>query len=229
MSLHLRQDIEKLKKMFLALSAMVEESVLESIRAFQTIDTERAQQVIDRDIEIDRMEIEVEECCLRILALHQPFAIDLRFIVAVLKINNGLERIGDLAANIAELTVSMSPLAHFDMPQDLEEMAARARAMLRTSLDALVNLDTSLARTVFAEDDLVDAYLLKIYHYMKQQIREKPENLKCTMYPLFVSRHLERIADLATNICEDLIYMVEGKIVRHGGQEIDAGSLNSRK
>ncbi len=216
MTRHLHTDIENLKKKILSLSAEVEEAVQKSLVAFNRIDKKLAEEIVENDIKIDRMEIEVEEDGLKILALHQPVAIDLRFIVAILKINNGLERIGDLAANIAELALSRTPEPETAMPADLDVMVATARSMLTRSLDALVNLDVDTARSVFADDDEVDAILLNMFHYVKQKVTTETGNVHGLLQLLFVSRHLERIADLATNIAEDIIYMVEGKIIRHG-------------
>jgi len=225
MSLHLETDIQKLKKNILALSAYVEESVQESVTAFETNDMALAAKVIARDAEIDRQEIEVEESCLKTLALYQPVAIDLRFIVSVLKINNDLERIGDLAVNIAERTIQAPagggahPFA--DIEEELEDMGERTRSMLRRSLDALVNLDADLARRIFAEDDAVDAIKDTVLRQVKERITADNSRLDPLLSMLFVSRHLERIADLATNIAEDVIYMIEGRIVRHGGDDQD--------
>ena len=213
---HLQRDIEKLKKNILGLSASVEESVRDALDAFERKDRELAGKVIDGDAEIDRKEIEVEEDCLKILALHQPVAIDLRFIVSVLKIHNDLERIGDLAVNIAEQTVLRRPGPGAETPDDMDDMAARARSMLRSSLDALVNLDEKAARGVFAADDAVDALLDKMYGHVKAHVTADPGTMDSMMRMLLVARHLERIADLATNIAEDVVYMIEGKIVRHG-------------
>lgn len=218
MTRHLHQDIELLKRKILFLSAEVEEAVQKSLLAFNKIDKELAEEVVRKDIEIDKMEIEVEEDGLKILALHQPVAIDLRFLVAILKINNGLERIGDLAVNIAELALSRSPESALQTPADLDVMVAKSRSMLTRSLDALVNLDVATARSVFADDDEVDAILRDMFRYVKQNVTGDSENVESLLQLLFVARHLERIADLATNIAEDIIYMVEGKIVRHGAE-----------
>jgi phosphate transport system protein len=174
-----------------------------------------AEKVIAGDDQIDRMEVELEEECLKILALHQPVAIDLRFIVAVLKINNDLERIGDLAANIAERTVALADSGRIDPPFDFTGMAASTRQMLKGSLDCLVKMDTVLAQHVLDLDDEVDAMHSHNFQLIKEQIRSHPDHLESLTHYLTVSRHLERIADLATNIAEDVYYMIEGEIVRH--------------
>jgi phosphate transport system protein len=229
MPIHLHKDIETLKKKILKLSAAVEESVLNALESFNNHDTRLAIEVIRHDSEIDHHEIEVEEYCLQILALNQPVAIDLRFIIATLKMNNDLERIGDLAVNISEQTVYLSKQVWPEIPAELNEMARKARTMLKKSLDALVNLDIQIAREVFAQDDEVDEMLRHMYRYVKRKIKDDAEHLDSNMSLLFVSRHLERIADLATNIAEDVIYMIEGEIVRHrdwhGWEEGDKDDL----
>lgn len=212
-------EIEKLKKKILALSAIVEESVHRAVASIQRRDEKLARKVIESDIEIDHMEVDVEEECLKILALHQPVATDLRFVVAVLKINNDLERIADLSVNIAEQAAYLATQPKVDIPFDFPGMSEKAQRMLRQSLDALVNDDTTLARKVLAADDEVDAINRHMYDQVKDGIRRHPENLDCLIHLLSVSRHLERIADHATNIAEDVIYMAEGEIVRHRAEE----------
>jgi phosphate transport system protein len=161
------------------------------------------------------MEVGVEEDCLKILALHQPVAIDLRFIVAVLKINNDLERIGDLAVNIAERSAFLSKHPPVGLSLGLIEMVDKVQDMLKHSLDALIGLSSGLAQEVCASDDAVDAMNRQMYIKIQDAIRKNPEQLESLIHLLSVSRHLERIADHATNIAEDVIYMVEGQIARH--------------
>lgn len=227
MTMHLQREIENLKKKILSLSAVVEQRVREAVRSVEERDGRLAQKVIDGDVEIDQAEVEVEEDCLKILALHQPVAVDLRFIVAVLKINSDLERIGDLGVNIAERAAY---LAIQDTPQvllDLPGMAAKGQAMLRRSLEALVNLDAALARQVCADDDEVDAINRQIYDQVEAEIRSRPGGLGPLIHLLSISRHIERIADLATNIAEDVIYMVEGEIVRHRTEDYSSQAKGS--
>ena len=161
------------------------------------------------------MEVDLEEECLKILALYQPVAADLRFIVSVLKINNDLERIADLAVNIAERTLGVSCEGRVPVPFDLGEMGRKVQTMLKKSLDALVNLEPQAAREVCHLDDEVDDIHKKNYRLVKEQIRKNPERIDSLIQYISVSRHLERIADLATNIAEDVLYMIEGEIVRH--------------
>ncbi|MBN8549436.1 MAG: phosphate signaling complex protein PhoU [Deltaproteobacteria bacterium] len=216
MTRHFEREMERIKKKVLTLSAMVEDSVYLAVKAIETRDSVLGERVREMDHEIDDMEVEVEEECLKILALHQPVAIDLRFIVAVLKLNNDLERIGDLAVNIARRA---KILATAQAPTDLLDfsgMAEKVKSMLRNCLQALVNLDGDLARQVCAADDEVDAMNRVMYEKIHQSIRANPEQSALYLQLFSVSRNLERIADHATNIAEDVLYMIQGEIVRHG-------------
>lgn len=215
MSLHFLREIESLKKKILAVSAVVEESIARSIAAVIKHDAALARQVAEGEEEIDEMEVDVEEECLKILALHQPVAVDLRFVVAVLKINNDLERMGDIAVNIAKRAEYLATFPKLDIPAELEEMARRTQTMVKHSLDALVESNTELARQVCAADLEVDQYNRTMYVLIQEQIRSNPDQVDRLLNLLSVSRHLERIADLATNVAEDVIYTVEGEIVRH--------------
>ncbi len=219
MSKHLQREMDAIKKKILSLSALVEENVQKAVWAISQRKSDAAQEVINADIIVDQMEIDVEEDCLKILALHQPVAIDLRFIVAVLKINNDLERIGDIAVNIARRAVYLNSQEPMDIPVDLAGLAGKAKAMLRQSLDSLVNMDASLARSVCTADDEVDEMDRQIQKQIQGRIRAVPERVDYLTQLLRVSRHLERIADHATNIAEDVIYMTDGEIVRHRAED----------
>ncbi len=223
MTHHLHREIDRLKQKLLGLSAVVESSVELAVEAVKRRDERLAQRVIDQDERIDRSEVEVEEECLKILALHQPVAIDLRFIVAVLKINNDLERIGDLAVNIAErvphLRVEGDAVARFDF----SEMSAKVMTMLRESLAALINMDTARAFAVCAADDEIDAMHRAMYRRVAEALQARPADADVLMQLHSVSRQLERIADYATNIAEDIIYMTEGEIVRHRVEQFARG------
>lgn len=215
MARHLQREIENLKKKIVSLGARVEITVHEAIRSIDQRDTDLAQKIIDEDIKIDQTEVEVEEECLKILALHQPVAIDLRFIVAVLKINNDLERIGDLAVNIAERSAFLASQPELNISFDFTDMSQKTETMLKLSLDALVNMSSELAYKVCATDDIVDGINRQMYIKIQDAIRKDPEDMVSLIHLLSVSRHLERIADHATNIAEDVIYMIEGQIIRH--------------
>jgi len=212
---HLDREVERLKKLILSLCAVVEGSVQRAVQAVQMRNAELGEQVIARDEEIDQMEVDVEEEGLKILALYQPVATDLRYVIAMLKINNDLERIGDEAVNIAERAVYLAQTRPADISFDFVVMAEKTQAMLRHSLDALVNHDTDLARAVGLADDEVDELNRHMYRTVQAAIRQRPEEVECLIHMLSISRHLERIADYATNIAEDVIYLIDGEIVRH--------------
>jgi phosphate transport system protein len=215
MSIHFLREIENLKKKILAVSSVVEESIARSIAAVIKHDATLARQVAEGDDEINEMEVDVEEECLKILALYQPVAVDLRFVVAVLKINNDLERMGDHAVNIADRAAYLATFPKLDVPPELDEMARRTQTMVKHSLDALVESDTELARQVCAADQEIDQYNRKMHVLIQDQMRNNPNEIDRLLHLLSVSRQLERIADLATNVAEDVIYTVEGTIVRH--------------
>jgi phosphate transport system protein len=211
----LNKELAQLEKQLLALTAMVEENVQLSFKSLTKGDVALAGKLIKSEQEINRMEVELEEECLKILALHQPVANDLRLIVAVLKINNNLERIADLAVNIAERALAVAKAPRVTCPLNLDDMAERVIAMLGQALDSLVNADLELAHSVLELDEEVDTLHGGNYQIFKDHILKSPETIDAVLSYLTVSRHLERIADLATNIAEDVIYLNEGTIVRH--------------
>ena len=213
---HFHRELEKLKKRILTLGAMVEERVYMATKAIENNDSGLADKIIKSDYEIDEMEVDIEEECLKILALYQPVAVDLRFITAVIKINNDLERIADEAVNIARGVkyIAKSEKLHFDF--DFYLMAEKTEAMVKKSLDALVNLDVDLAFKVCLLDDEVDQFNGEAHRKVKDVIKDNPEHVEYFINLLLISRHLERIADHATNIAEEVIYLIEGEIVRHG-------------
>ncbi|CAN2039795.1 Phosphate-specific transport system accessory protein PhoU [Candidatus Magnetomoraceae bacterium gMMP-15] len=216
MTKHFRRELVKIKKMILSLGAMVEERVNMAHKAVIRCDAALAKKIIKSDYEIDEMEVEVEEECLKILALHQPVAVDLRFIIAVIKINNELERIGDQAVNIAQRLEIIAKQKQCSLFFDYSLMADKAEFMLKTSLDALVNMDIKLAFKICRLDDEVDKIKHEAYDQIKQAMKERSDNISYLINLLLISRHLERLADHATNIAEEVIYMIEGEIVRHG-------------
>ncbi len=215
MSVHLARDIENVKKKLLTLSASVEEMVFDAIKSVQAGDRALAEQVVKRDNEIDLMEVDIEEECLKILALHQPVAIDLRYIVAILKINNDLERVGDLASNIAQRAIDFSHDSDIPQPFDLQRMAELTQNMLRNSMDALINMSEEASKEVCAMDDQVDEMHRENFNQLSELISANPDNTRIYLNYLSLSRYLERIADLATNIAEDVIYLITGQIARH--------------
>jgi len=215
MKRHLQVELEKLKKKILLMAGMAEQSVQNAAKALKARDSELAQRIVDEDQAMNELEVEIEEECLKILALHKPVAVDLRFIVAVIKINNDLERVGDMAGNIAErvLVVATKPPISFSF--NFDEMASKVEVMLKLSLDSLVNLDVDMAYRVLLMDDEVDDLKIRCYDLVKDALRNEPDRANSLINLFLVSRHLERIADHATNIAEDVIYMVEGEIHRH--------------
>lgn len=216
MAIHLMRETEKLKKLVLSLAAHVEENVRNAVRSVAERDQALAYKTIEADHEIDVAEVDVEEECLKILALHQPVAHDLRYIVAMLKINRDLERIGDLAVNIAERAIQMSSAPRAKSEFNLSLMSEKCENMVARSLDAMINRDSNLARSLWlSEDDKIDEMTAQAFDLFEKEIKANPENCGILMNMLSVARSLERIADHATNIAKDTIYMVEGEIVRH--------------
>ncbi|MDA0990503.1 MAG: phosphate signaling complex protein PhoU [Verrucomicrobia bacterium] len=219
MTKHFQHEIDRLKKAVLGLCARVEESVRLAVQAVEERDDKKGRQVIAADDRIDAAEVEIEEECLKILALHQPVAIDLRFVVAVLKLNNDLERMADLAVNMAERAIYLSSHDLPPIQTEFHAMAVKAQEMVRQSIDALMSMDGELARKVCASDDEVDALNRAIYDEIKRAIGAHPAHINALIQLLSASRHVERIADHATNIAEDIIYMIDGEIVRHQGEQ----------
>ncbi len=213
--MRLTKEVDRLRKGVLDIAALVEGTVRKAVVALEQNDAQMAQEVIDGDRAVDQAEVDLEEECLKVLALHQPVAIDLRYIIAILKINNDLERVGDMSANIAQRVKSLAKHNHAAVPEDLSPMAQKVRAMLRCSLDALVEFDADLARQVLTMDDEVDAIHRKTFESLKTILETDPASVPDYMQFVTISRNLERIADLATNIAEDVIYLVSGEIVRH--------------
>lgn len=223
MASDIRKEREKVKKRILYLGTAVENNLHNAIRALQNNDVELAHEVKKSDLEIDKTEVSLEDQCLEVLALHQPVAGDLRFLVTVLKINIDLERIGDLAVKIADkvllLSFSQKKLyvqnEHTHILDKLNEMFNSTIWMLKKCLDAFAHEDADLAFQVILVDDEVDRAKNMIRSYLEETIQDAPQQNAYLGMLLSVSRSLERIADHSTNICEDIIYMLEGKIVRH--------------
>jgi phosphate transport system protein len=215
MSKHLQRDLENLQRDLLTLAASVEEAIVTAVRALQQRDAATAQEVIDGDTEIDQEENHIEEECLKMLALHQPVAVDLRRIAAALKINNELERMADLAEDIAERAAHLATLPVIPVPEGLQQMADLTTTMVRQSLDAFVNLDARQARRVCRLDDTVDQFNCDVIKELIALMRKSPDMVEPGLSLFSATRHLERIADHATNIAEDVVYLVEGVIIRH--------------
>ena len=216
MSLHLHRDLDKLKKEMLRLGNMVELAIDNAFLALNNRDSSYVEEVVTNEEQINEMEVQIEEECLKILALHQPVAVDLRFLVVVLKVNNDLERMGDIAKNIAERAKDLMESDVIpDLGQPMQGLPDLVRTMVTSSLDSLVKLDDQLARKIIEMDDEVDQINRDMYVAVKSLVAEQPSIADSAINLLSCSRNMERIGDLATNIAEDVIFVVEGKVVRH--------------
>ena len=215
MALHLHRDIERLQVKVSRLGDMVETSLHSSVQAFLTNNSDLAEQAYQTDLEIDELEVDIEEECLKLLALHKPVAADLRYIISILKLNNDLERIGDLTVKIAKKRMPAENRNDINVDQELTEMADLVKQMLKTSLDSLINSSESKAQEVLNIEPRVDEININLHQKVRDYYSKHIEKLKHSLETLAVARTLERIADHTTNIAEDVIYMVTGKIIRH--------------
>ncbi len=215
MSIHLNRDLENLQRRVLALASAVEQIVEKSIRALFDRDTQLARTLMDSDTPIDMEENVIEEECLKILALHQPVAIDLRRVATIVKINSDLERMADLAVNIAERALALAQGPEVQVPSSFHQMNDLTNTMVRDSLDAFLKLDVALAKRVCRLDDEVDRYNCEIIDNISDFMKQSPDNVDPGLHLFSAVRQLERIADHATNIAEDVVYLVEGRIIRH--------------
>jgi phosphate transport system protein len=215
MSKHFERDLENLQHRLLALSGTVEDLVVKANQALLARDVPLAEQVVRADGEVDQQEVEIEDECLKMLALHQPVALDLRRIATVMKVNNDLERIADLAVNVAQRAESLREYPQFTAPARLDQMGQSAMGMVRRSLDALVEMDAAAARAVCADDDAVDELNRAVTDELVEIMQRDSWAIPAALHCFSAARHLERIADHATNIAEDVLYLVEGEIARH--------------
>jgi len=215
-----QREIENLKKLILSLGAIVEEQIQRAVLALERRDITLAEEVAERDNEVDSLEIIVEEECLKILALYHPVAHDLRFVVAVLKMNNDLERIGDLASNIARRVKYLSKREKIDIISEFSVTSDKVQMMVKKSLDALVNTDEKLAREVIASDEEVDKLTKQMLKKTINSIEKNPDKVKEYFSIRSISKNLERIADSATNIAEDVVYLCTGEIIRHQPEDL---------
>ena len=215
MSIHLNRDLETLHQHIMSMCAVVEDVVHRAVDELGRPDVDVSQAIVDRDDEIDRWDVRIEEECLKILALHQPVAHNLRRVAAVMKIAWELERVADVAVNIAERAAGLAGAPEVHVPEKLNHMAKVALDMLRLSLDAFVAQDTRLAREVCSQDDIVDALNREIIDELLVMMKGSPDLIEPALQLFSASRHVERVADHATNIAEDVVYLVEGEIVRH--------------
>lgn len=216
MTKHFERNLDHLKRGILTIGSLVEELMNKATVALIDRRAALALEILNGDDEVDEREVEFEEECLKALALHQPVAGDLRFIVAAMKVNAMLERMADLAVNIAERVVYLAQHEPIGAPlESIKLMVDKVRTMVRLSLDALVNIDTAVARQVIAQDDEVDALNAGLIRELLAMMTADPAVIERAVHMLLISRHLERIADHACNIAEDVVFMVEGEIIRH--------------
>ena len=215
MTKHFFDALELLKRDLLTMGGLVETSLTQATRAFLEPDGSVVDEIIDGDAEINALELRIEEECLKLMALYGPTAKDLRFVVAVFKITNDLERIGDLAANIAERARGLVDEGSGPITRELREMSDRVRGMVRQALDSFVALDSNSAKEVLKADDRVDEMLRDAYEGQSEAVDKGLADFKGAVRVLSFAKHLERVADHATNIAEDVIYLASGDVVKH--------------
>ncbi|MGM0444496.1 MAG: phosphate signaling complex protein PhoU [Fibrobacterota bacterium] len=216
MPIHLHKDIRQVEEMLMTCTAHVENSLVKAVNAFINRDRHEAEKVISDDDVIDNLEIEIEEECLKILALHQPVAGDLRFIISVLKINSDLERIGDYAASISKRTNIILDIKNgFEYQLPFGDITDKTIEMIKNSIDSLVNQDSTMAYKVIESIDEINTLKEQIFQLFLKEVKEKPEKAEVLSNQMFIARYLDRIAEHAVNIAEDMIYLTKGDIVRH--------------
>ena len=213
------QELNNLKENLLKMASLAEEAIAKSIKALIERDSNLAQKIIDQDSEINLLEIEINNQCLKLLALKQPMAVDLRFITSAMKIISHLERIADQAVNISQRTLELIKQPLLKPLIDIPRMAKLAQEMVKTSIDSLVNKDSLLAKRIGERDNLVDDLNDQIFRELLTYMIEDPRTIKRAIELILVGRHLERIADLATNISEEVVFILNGKNIKHPNQE----------
>jgi phosphate transport system protein len=222
MTLHFHREVDRLIEDLISFGEEIEDQLCLAIDALVAGDAKAAKRIRKNDADLDAIEVEMEEECLKLLALHQPLANDLRQIVSVLKINHDLERVGDLAVNIAKRVLDLAELPHVEIPNDVLVMSKQARLMLRMSLLSFVESDQMLTNGVFEMDNEVDELQMKLFRQQVDAIHAKPDEAEQRILLLSACKQLERVGDLASNIAEDVVYLMSGDIIRHGHCEPDA-------
>jgi phosphate transport system protein len=212
---HFDREIEQLKQLLLRMGAMVEDAINDSIRALLERDTEAAQRVIDSDNAIDQMELEIDQHTLTLIAMMQPAAVDLRFVAAAMKITPELERVADLAVDVCERAIELNREPPLKPLLDIPRLARISQDMVRQSLDAFVRRDAVLAREVIARDDEVDLLTEQSFRELLTYMLEDSRNISRAIRLTFIGKYFERMADGATNICEMVVYLAEGKVIKH--------------
>src|SRR5467141_521696 len=221
MKRHFEQELESLKTSLIKMGSVVEESIALSIKAVLNRDETLAREIIDGDERVNSLEMEIANAIIDLLALQQPVAIDLRLILAVQKINNDLERIGDHAVNIAESALSLVRTRTEESLLELPKMAELAQSMLRNALDGFVHLDSKLGRAVLEQDDLIDELNRKTVTEVVNLMKEDRKTIEAGLDLIRISRNLERVADLATNIAEEVIFITHARVVKHRAGDKD--------
>jgi phosphate transport system protein len=216
---HFQRELEKLKEQLLRMASLVERVIAEAVQALMKRDTELAQRTISSDDAVNDLEIAIEDACLKLLALRQPMAIDLRFITAAMKIVTDLERMGDQAVNIAERAISLNQEPQLKPYIDIPRMAEITQSMVKDVLDAFVKQDSQLARSVCVRDDLVDGLNDQVFRELLTYMISDSKTITRAVHLMIVSRCLERIADHATNIAEDVIFMIDARVIKHHAEE----------
>jgi len=215
MDTHFQRELEALKQNLLKMAALVEEGIREAIQSLVKRDSQLAQKTLEGEDRINKLEITIEDMCLKLLALRQPMAADLRFITAAMKIITDLERMGDQAVNIAERSITLMQEPQLKPYIDIPRMAEIAQSMVKDVLDAFVNRDSKLARSVCERDDLVDGLNDQVFRELLTYMISDPKTITRAVHLMIVCRCLERIADHATNIAEDVIFMVDALVIKH--------------
>ena len=215
MTVHLQRDLDSLKKDIVHLGSLVQNSTQSVIEFLGTKSEQQLQEVLEYEDRINELEVDIEEHCLKVLALHQPVAIDLRFIIVIMKVNNDLERMGDQAVNISHRVKSLMDGPELPISLPIDEMTIAVQKMVSLSLEALVSQDPAIARNVVDMDDIVDDLNAQTYDLIRETIQANPSLVNSAMSMATISSNLERIGDLCTNIAEEVIFMVEGQVIRH--------------
>jgi phosphate transport system protein len=221
METHFQQELNKLKENLLKMAGLVERAITNAIEALVQRDTPLAEKTIVEDKAINEMEIVVDEWCLKLLALHQPLAADLRFITSAMRINTELERIGDLSVNICERVISLNQEPQLKPYIDIPRMAEITKTMVKDVLDAFVRSDAKLARLVCVRDDQVDALNDQVFRELLTYMMSDPKSIARAVHLIIVSRCLERIADHTTNIAEGVIFMVKALVIKHRANQME--------
>ena len=215
MTVHLQRDLDSLKKDIVHLGSLVQNSTQSVVEFWGTKSEQQLQEVLEYEDRINELEVDIEEHCLKVLALHQPVAIDLRFIIVIMKVNNDLERMGDQAVNISQRVKSLMDGPKLPISLPIDEMTNAVQKMVSLSLEALVSQDPAIARKVVDMDDIVDDLNAQTYDLIRETIQADPSLVTSAMSMATISSNLERIGDLCTNIAEEVIFMVEGQVIRH--------------